>query len=437
MDTIFALASGRGRAGVAVIRVSGPGAPDAVAALAGDVPPARRASLRALRDVSGSLLDRALVLVFPEGASFTGEATAELHLHGSPAVVAAVSNALAGMPGLRPAEPGEFTRRALENGRLDLGQVEGLADLIDAETEAQRRQAQRLADGALGARVADWRAGLIRAAALIAAGVDFADEDIPEDVLADCVAEIRAVRDGLRAERAGARAAERLRDGFEIAIVGPPNAGKSTLLNYLAGREAALTSEHAGTTRDVIEVRMDLSGLPVTLLDMAGLRKAGDPVEALGVAAAERRAKAADLRVFLLPHGAAPGPLLQPDDIVLRAKADLDEGAPGSETGPASDLRVSGRTGAGVPELLHRISSALQGRAARPGVFSRMRHLHAAEAAEGALEAALARLDVSDPLPELVAEDLRRATHSLESLTGKVDVEDLLGEIFARFCIGK
>ncbi len=437
MDTIFALASGRGRAGLAVIRVSGPGAPDAVATLAGDLPPPRRASLRALRDSSGGLLDRALVVVFPEGASFTGEAVAELHLHGSPAVVAAVSGALAGMPGLRPAEPGEFTRRALENGRLDLGQVEGLADLIDAETEAQRRQAQRLADGALGARVADWRAGLIRAGALIAAAVDFADEDIPEDVVADCVAEIRAVRDGVRAERAGARAAERLRDGFEIAIVGPPNAGKSTLLNYLAGREAALTSEHAGTTRDVIEVRMDLSGLPVTLLDMAGLRAAADPVEALGVAAAERRAAAADLRVFLLPAGVAPGALRQPGDIVLRGKADLESGTPGLETGPAAVLAVSGRTGAGVPELLQRIAAVLEGRAARPGVFSRMRHLRAAETAEAGLDAALARLDAPDPALELVAEDLRRATRALESLTGKVDVEDLLGEIFARFCIGK
>jgi tRNA modification GTPase len=443
MDTIFALASGRGKAGVAVIRISGPGAWAAVAGLGvGVLPPPRRAALRALRDGAGAVLDRALVILFPRGESFTGEAVAELHLHGSPAVVAAVSAALAGMAGLRPAEPGEFTRRALENGRLDLAQVEGLADLIDAETEAQRLQAQRLFDGALGARVAAWRGGLVRAGALIAAGVDFADEDIPADALAGAADELRAVLDGLRAERAGARAAERLRDGFEVAIVGAPNVGKSTLLNYLAGREAALTSEHAGTTRDVIEVRMDLGGLPVTLLDMAGLREAADPVEALGVAAAGRRAAAADLRVFLLAgDGAGPGPLFRDGDILLRGKADLraGTGAAGAPRapGPGDALAVSGLTGAGVPALLRRIEAALADRAARPGVFSRLRHRIAAETAETALEAAIGRLAEPDPALELVAEDLRRAARVLESLTGKVDVEDVLDEIFARFCIGK
>jgi uncharacterized membrane protein YgcG len=283
MDTIFALASGRGKAGVAVIRISGRGAWPAVQSLAGDLPVPRRASLRRLRDRSGQELDQALVVLFPAGASFTGEDVAELQLHGSPAVVAAVSEALAAEPDLRPAEPGEFTRRALQNGRLDLAQVEGLADLINAETEAQRLQAQRLFDGALGERVMAWRASLLRASSLIVAAVDFAEEDVPQDVRAACAAEISGVRDALVAEQEGAFFAERVRDGFEIAIVGPPNAGKSTLLNYLAGREAALTSEQAGTTRDVIEVRMDLGGLPVTLLDMAGLRETEDAVEAAGV----------------------------------------------------------------------------------------------------------------------------------------------------------
>jgi tRNA modification GTPase len=435
MDTIFALASGRGKAGVAVIRISGRGAWPAVQSLAGDLPVPRRASLRRLRDRSGQELDQALVVLFPAGASFTGEDVAELQLHGSPAVVAAVSEALAAEPDLRPAEPGEFTRRALQNGRLDLAQVEGLADLINAETEAQRLQAQRLFDGALGERVMAWRASLLRASSLIVAAVDFAEEDVPQDVRAACAAEISGVRDALVAEQEGAFFAERVRDGFEIAIVGPPNAGKSTLLNYLAGREAALTSEQAGTTRDVIEVRMDLGGLPVTLLDMAGLRETEDAVEAAGVARAMARAEAADIRVFLLPSDSLPGRLFRDGDIRLRGKADLQP--LDGQTDETECLPVSGRTGMGIDALLERIEVTLELRAARPSLFNRARHRRCAEEARVALGSALGQIERADPAHELVAEDLRRAIRSLESLIGKVDIEDVLDEVFARFCIGK
>jgi tRNA modification GTPase len=435
MDTIFALASGRGKAGVAVIRISGRGAWPAVQSLAGDLPVPRRASLRRLRDRSGQELDQALVVLFPAGASFTGEDVAELQLHGSPAVVAAVSEALAAEPDLRPAEPGEFTRRALQNGRLDLAQVEGLADLINAETEAQRLQAQRLFDGALGERVMAWRASLLRASSLIVAAVDFAEEDVPQDVRAACAAEISGVRDALVAEQEGAFFAERVRDGFEIAIVGPPNAGKSTLLNYLAGREAALTSEQAGTTRDVIEVRMDLGGLPVTLLDMAGLRETEDAVEAAGVARARARAEAADIRVFLLPSDSLPGRLFRDGDIRLRGKADLQP--LDGQTDETECLPVSGRTGMGIDALLERIEVTLELRAARPSLFNRARHRRCVEEARVALGSALGQIEMADPAHELVAEDLRRAIRSLESLIGKVDIEDVLDEVFARFCIGK
>jgi tRNA modification GTPase len=435
MDTIFALASGRGKAGVAVIRISGRGAWPAVQSLAGDLPVPRRASLRRLRDRSGQELDQALVVLFPAGASFTGEDVAELQLHGSPAVVAAVSEALAAEPDLRPAEPGEFTRRALQNGRLDLAQVEGLADLINAETEAQRLQAQRLFDGALGERVMAWRASLLRASSLIVAAVDFAEEDVPQDVRAACAAEISGVRDALVAEQEGAFFAERVRDGFEIAIVGPPNAGKSTLLNYLAGREAALTSEQAGTTRDVIEVRMDLGGLPVTLLDMAGLRETEDAVEAAGVARALARAEAADIRVFLLPSDSLPGRLFRDGDIRLRGKADLQP--LDGQTDETECLPVSGRTGMGIDALLERIEVTLELRAARPSLFNRARHRRCVEEARVALGSALGQIEMADPAHELVAEDLRRAIRSLESLIGKVDIEDVLDEVFARFCIGK
>lgn len=428
MQTIYALATARGRAGVAVIRVSGPRAFVAVQMLCGDVPAPRHAVLRRLV-WAGEELDRALVLLFPEGASFTGEAVAEFQVHGGLAVVDAVLRALSQMDGLRPAEAGEFTRRALENGCLDLAQVEGLGDLIAAETEAQRRQAQKVLSGRISARIEGWRLLLIRARALLEATIDFADEDVPVDVRPEVRQIITALLGELRSEMVGVSVAERLRDGFEVAIVGVPNSGKSTLLNALAGRDAALTSPVAGTTRDIIEVRMDIGGLPVTVLDTAGLRDTDDMVEALGVERARQRAAAADLRVFLVvPEGQVAG--LEPGtgDIVLRGRCDENPG-----NGPG----ISGLTGEGVSELLAEIGSRLGARVSTVGVMSRERHRLALMRAVEGLESAQSVVETGADLAELAAEDLARASRALESILGRVDVEAWLGEIFSSFCIGK
>ncbi|TNC48160.1 tRNA uridine-5-carboxymethylaminomethyl(34) synthesis GTPase MnmE [Rubellimicrobium rubrum] len=425
MDTIFALATAPGRAGIAVLRISGPAAHSAAAALAGELPQHGR-SLRTLRDPSGEALDQALVLTFAPQRSFTGEAVVELHCHGAPAVVAAILRTLASQPGLRSAEAGEFTRRALENGRLDLAQVEGLADLLSAETEGQRRQAMRVFAGALGRKAEEWRARLLRAVALVEATIDFSDEDVPEDVWPEVLELVVLLEEELRTEAQGARIAERLREGFEVAIVGAPNVGKSTLLNRLAGREAAITSEIAGTTRDVIEVRMDLSGLPVTLIDTAGLREAQDPIEAIGIERARARAAMADLRVHLhLAGETAPEP--GPDDLVVLAKADL-------ATGPG--LAISGRTGDGIDALVAEIGRRLSDRTTGLGVGLRERHARAMLDAANLLDETRALIDIGAAV-EIVAETLRRALRQLDALVGRVGVEDILGEIFSSFCIGK
>ncbi len=427
MDTIYALATARGRSGLAVVRISGPDAFAAGLALCGSLPAARVAGLRRLT-WGGELLDEALVISFAEGASFTGEAVVELHCHGGPAVVGAVLRALSEQPGLRLAEPGEFTRRALENGVLDLAQVEGLADLIDAETEAQRRQAVRVLSGSVGQKVEGWRRDLIRAGALLEATIDFADEDVPVDVSPEVLALIDGLMADLGREAAGVTAAERIRDGFEVAIVGAPNAGKSTLLNQLAGREAAITSEIAGTTRDVIEVRMEIAGLPVTFLDTAGLRDTEDRLERAGIQRALARADAADLRLFLTDGSPLP---LEPvgDDLVVLGKADTKSGWLG--------LAVSGKTGQGVPELMARIGEILSERVGSAGALVRERHRVAVTTAIAALAESRAEVVRPDSRVELAAEHLRQAVRALDALVGRVDVDDLLGEIFASFCIGK
>ena len=428
MDTIYALASAQGKAGVSVIRVSGPVAHDACAALCGDVPPARAASLRVLRDADGAPLDQALVLTFAGGASFTGEPSVEFQVHGSMAVVSAVMGVLGGQNGVRLAEPGEFTRRALENGCLDVAQIEGLADLIDAETEAQRKQALRVLSGDLGARAEEWRKHLIRAAALVEATIDFADEDVPVDVSPEVSELLTKVAADLTREIAGTRVAERIRAGFEVAIVGAPNVGKSTLLNTLAGRDAAITSDIAGTTRDVIEVRMDLGGLPVTLLDTAGLRETDDKIEALGVDLARRRAAGADLRVFLVGPDAAQPDLFQPGDIVLTAKGDAQEGRhPG----------ISGKTGKGVDDLVERIGAILSHQTASAGIATRARHRQAMERGLQSLRYAQDLLMQGEEAADIAAEEMRTAVRALDSLVGRVDIENILDEIFASFCLGK
>lgn len=425
MDTIFALASARGKSGVAVVRISGPSAMGVAEVLGFDCPPPRVAGLRTLRD-AGNILDEAVVLTFPGPNSFTGEDVVELHLHGSVATVNAVLRTLGGVAGFRQAQAGEFTRRALENEKQDLAQVEGLADLVEAETEAQRRQALRVLSGALGSKAETWRRDLIRAAALIEATIDFADEEVPVDVSPEVCDLIGGTREALRREIQGVAVAERIRDGFEVAIVGRPNVGKSTLLNALAGREAAITSDIAGTTRDVIEVRMELHGLPVTVLDTAGLRISEDRVEALGIERAKVRAQASDLCVILLERaGEAPPMEPRAGDIVVVAKADIGRGD------------FSALTGQGLDALVERIAKELEGRASGAGVAIRERHRAAMERANIALGIALDRLDATPDLAEMIAEELRDAIRALDSLVGRVDVEHILDEIFASFCIGK
>ncbi|SDF46887.1 tRNA modification GTPase trmE [Celeribacter baekdonensis] len=431
MDTIYALASARGKAGVAVVRISGPLAFLAVKNLTGGVPSARRTALRILRDAAGEVLDEALVICFEKGASFTGEESAELQLHGSIAIVNAVLRILSEMEGLRLAEAGEFTRRALENERLDLAQVEGLADLIEAETEAQRRQALKVFSGVLGEKVERWRTALVRAAALIEATIDFADEEVPVDVSPEVLELITTVMLDLETEARGAKMAERIRDGFEVAIVGPPNAGKSTLLNALAGRDAAITSEVAGTTRDVIEVRMELGGLPVTLLDTAGLRETEDVVEAIGIERARERAKYADLRVILLADKDA-APEIEPEEGDLLVLSKDDDGSVRGKW-----LSVSGKTGQGIDVMVAQISTTLTERASSASSAIRERHRVAIRDALLSLESAQNEVLLGADRTELAAEELRTAIHALNCLVGRVDVETILGEIFSSFCIGK
>ena len=427
MDTIFALASARGKAGIAIIRLSGPLAHEAVSRLC-QLPPPRTAGLRNLT-WNQQVLDQSVVIIFEPGASFTGEAIAELHLHGSVAVVSAVIGVLSGFGGLRQADPGEFTRRALENGRLDLTQVEGLADLIDSETESQRKQAMRVLSGAIGKKVEAWRRDLVRAAALIEATIDFADEDVPVDVLPEVRGLIAKLLVDLKQELDGSVAAERIRDGYEVAIIGPPNIGKSTLFNALAKRDAAITSEFAGTTRDVIEVRMDIGGLAVTILDTAGLRETGDVVEQMGVSRAIERAHIADLRVFLV-SGSDERLLMKPlaNDIVVLGKADTLVNREGA---------VSGITGEGIPWLIGEICCRLGQKAASAGILIRERHKRAIVTAISGLEVAALSLNQGLHLPELVAADLRAAADALSVILGRINVEDLLDEIFKSFCIGK
>jgi len=434
-DTIFAPATAAGKAGVAVIRLSGPSAGAALAALGAGRPEPRRAVFTRFRDpATGEAIDSGLALWFPAPASFTGEDVAELQLHGGRAVIDAAMRALARLPGCRIAEPGEFTRRAFLNGKLNLTEVEGLADLVAAETEAQRRQALRQLDGDLGRLYESWRATLMRALAHLEAGIEFADEDLPAEIAETAAADVvwtlgaidRHLQDGGRGER--------LREGIAVAILGPPNAGKSTLLNALARRDVAITSAVAGTTRDVVEVHLDLGGYPVIVADTAGLRASDDPIEAEGIRRALRRAEAADLRIAIYDlarpeeRRAIEG-LLGPDTIVVANKADLVEAAPC----PEDAIAVSVLTGQGMPALLERLGAEVAARfggdAAGP---TRLRHRRALEECADALR----RFDPAS-LPELAAEDLRLAVRSLGRITGRVGVEDMLDIVFREFCIGK
>ena len=430
MDTIFALSSARGKAGVAVIRVSGPLATNTAIQLVGRVPKPRQAELRKIETRGAVHLDTALVLFFPKGASYTGEDTVEFQVHGGIATVKSVLATLSCLDGIRLAEAGEFTLQALLNGRLDVSEVEGLGDLIQAETEAQRSQALRLFSGSLGKKVKVWRDSLLGCAALLEVSLDFTDEDLPPETLSQANERLQATVDALQQESRGVKSSERIRDGFEVAIVGAPNTGKSTLLNYLAGREAAITSERAGTTRDVIEVRMDLSGLPVTILDLAGLREALDPIEQIGVQRSLSRATSADIRVFLVDADGLPTnvPDFKVGDIVCRAKADL--------LAVPIVGSVSGKTGWGVDELVNELVRELEGRAAMAMTATCARHKAVIDAAIWNLESAIVHL-ANNQATEMAAEDVRQAGRELESLIGYVDTEDVLDRIFSGFCIGK
>ncbi len=442
-NTIFAPATGSGPAGVAIIRLSGAQAGAALGALAGSVPPPRVAARARFRDpASGDALDDGLALWFPAPRSMTGEDVAELHIHGGRASVEAVCGALARQPGLRLAGPGEFTRRAFDNGKLDLTAVEGLADLIAAETEAQRRQALRQLDGELGRLYEGWRARLLEALARIEAEIDFPEEDLPGGLSVAARGALEEIAGAIDAHLADGRRGERLRDGVRIAIVGPPNAGKSSLLNALARREAAIVSELPGTTRDVIEVHLDLGGYPVVVADTAGLRAAAEGVEAEGVRRALARAEAADLRIVVLDAFAGPPPadalaLIDQGAIVALNKIDLVKGQDLPDlVGGIEPTPVSVKTGENLGRLLEVIEGRIAAEAAAGASggppLTRQRH----RAALGDCRAALARaLGVAEV--ELVAEDVRLAARALGRVTGRIDVEDVLDAIFGEFCIGK
>lgn len=419
MATIFAEATPPGRGGVSIVRLSGPASRQVAEDLAGALPEARQSYYRTICD-GGELIDRALVVRFDARASFTGEESCEFHLHGAPVVVKRLETALLAR-GLRRAEAGEFTLRSFTSGQMDLAEVEGLSDLLAAETEAQRKLAVEASTGALGRLAEGWREGLVHAGAMITASIDFADEEIPDEVAADVWNVIAGVRASIAAELAGFPARERLRHGFEVALLGAPNAGKSSLMNAIARRDVAIVTEQAGTTRDVVEFRADLRGLPVIFLDTAGIRQTEDLVEGIGIGRAMDRATDADLRIFLGPvPGEAEG-LIRPDDLFVETKGD--------QTGVVG--AISSVTGVGVDLLLDRIFEVLRGRVASSGVASHARQAEAMQAAVDALD-----LPVDMP-PELLAEAMREALHHLLRLVGKIDVDDYLDRVFSTFCVGK
>jgi len=437
-DTIFALASAPGRAGVAVVRISGPQARAAVGALIApeELPAPRHAAVRALYDpANGELLDRGLVLLFAGPRSFTGEDVVELQVHGGTAVAGALLPALARQPGLRPAEPGEFSRRAVLNGRLDLTQAEAVADLVAAETTAQRRQALRQLDGALGALYEDWRQRLLSLLARAEAEIDFPDEDVPDGLIAGARPELEQLSVEIGGHLADGGRGERLRHGFYAVIVGPPNVGKSSLLNALARRDAAIVSATAGTTRDVIEVHLELDGYPVILADTAGLRQADDEIESEGVRRARARAALADVTLVVGDATAPQDFLAALDEVGATALPVLNKGdlAPGVAA-PTGGLVVSAKTGAGINTLVAALAKRA-GEGLAPGeapALTRQRHRLALETTVEALQRGL-----TAGADELLVEDIRLAARALGRITGRVDVEDVLDLIFADFCIGK
>jgi tRNA modification GTPase len=447
-QTIFALSSGRPPSALAVVRVSGPCASLVLTSLAGKLPAPRQASRRLLHDGAGQPIDDSVVLWFPGPGSATGEDVAEFHVHGGRAVLAALLAAISGIPNMRAAEPGEFTRRAFENGKLDLTEAEGLDDLIHADTDRQRRQALRQLQGLLGNRARDWRERIIEASALIEAGIDFSDEgDVPAELMAPAVKAISALHDEIAEVLAAQGQAERLRDGLVVAIAGEPNVGKSTLINQLARRDVAIVSPHAGTTRDVIEVQLDLDGYPVTVIDTAGIRESDDPVEQEGVRRARARAEDADLVLWLVEAGRA----VDPDAMSLLGKSGNASSPSGGaiwivrnkiDLGGVEDVRLRGEFGIaasrgdGIPELVDAlVKFAADFFGTTEGVLvTRARQRDLLRRASDSLRRSLELVEEGE---ELAAEELRAAAYALGRLLGRVDVEDVLGAIFQKFCVGK
>jgi tRNA modification GTPase len=441
-QTIFALSSGRPPNAISVVRVSGPHAGTILKQLAGRIPLPRMATRALIRDGNQQPIDDAVVLWFPGPQSATGEDDAEFHVHGGRAVLAALFATVSSFENVRAAEAGEFTRRAFENGKLDLTEAEGLDDLIHADTDRQRRQALRQLKGLLGDKARNWRQQIIDAAALIEAGIDFSDEgDVPAELIAPALAKIKALHNEIEEVLAAQGRSERLRDGLVVAIAGPPNVGKSTLMNQFARREVAIVSPHAGTTRDVIEVQLDLDGYPVTLIDTAGIRETEDPVEQEGVRRARSRAAEADLVLWLVEDdslepavdGAAPV-------WMVRNKIDLDplsgHAAGMGRTRGNQKFEISAVRGDGVSALVAALVAFAQNYfgAGEDGLIGRQRQRTLLRETAASLQRSM---DAAGKGEELVAEDLRAAAHSLGRLLGRVDVEDILDKIFREFCVGK
>lgn len=428
MDAIFAQATASGRAGVSIIRLSGRQAFD-IASKFCNIPTCGRLALRSIKDPNGDLIDRALVLCFDHGASFTGERVVEFHVHGGLATVSKLLAELSKSDGCRLALPGEFTRRALENGNLDLNQVEALSDLIEAETELQRKQAMQMLDGHFSEAGRIWKEKLLRAVALLEASIDFSDDEIPADLHIEVRSIVEVTASSIMAVLERSVMASKIRQGFTVAIIGAPNVGKSTLLNSIAGRDVAITSDIAGTTRDVIEVRIDLNGLPVTFMDTAGLRETSDYIEKLGISMSYKRSEAADVRVFLVDS--EEDELLiskEPGDIVVQSKAD---------TRDVSGLAVSGKTGKGVSNLLKLVSKRLSPETMLDVAAIRERQVDGLKAANDCLSKTKVFL-TQDPLPyELASQELYFACTQLDFVFGKIDIESILDEIFSSFCLGK
>jgi tRNA modification GTPase len=441
-QTILALSSGRPPSAISIVRVSGPQARAVLTSLAGKMPEPRMASRVLLRDASRQPIDDSVVLWFPAPASVTGEDVAEFHVHGGRAVLAALFTALSAFEHVRAAEPGEFTRRAFENGKLDLTEAEALDDLIHADTDRQRRQALRQLKGLLGDRARDWRARIIEASALIEAGIDFSDEgDVPAELIAPALARIKSLTEEIQEVLAAQGRSERLREGLVVAISGPPNVGKSTLINLLARREVAIVSPHAGTTRDVIEVQLDLDGYPVTVIDTAGIRETDDPVEQEGVRRARMRAGEADLVLWMIDaQYEASGDAGEVTVWVVRNKIDLEEADEvagiSSEARAGTDFKISASRGDGVAELIEALVAFARDYfgSKEDGLIGRHRQRELLRETVASLRRSMA---VAAQGEELAAEELRAAADSLGRLLGRVDVEDVLDAIFREFCVGK